>query len=140
MLAKQIDEFVFSGSKEKESEGDIKQQSSAISYTKTDKKKESENSSGIETEFVRHLKNRKKRLITNHSLGDKLKSVAWEHLHSAIRYAKQGDIDAAKLHSDIAGNALEEASYYLGNKDYSDLIFQIEQYFIDSQKDKKQEV
>ena len=46
----------------------------------------------------------------------------------------------AKLHADIAGHALEEAEHYLKDEEYSELVFEIEECFIKSKKEKEQEV
>ena len=46
----------------------------------------------------------------------------------------------AKLHADIAGHALEEAEHYLKDEECSELVFEIEECFIKSKKEKEQEV
>lgn len=96
--------------------------------------KKIENVSGIESEFAKHLKQRKSSSITQPHMGDKLKASAWEHIHSAIRFAKQGQVGKAKLHADIAGHALEEAGHYMNDEEYSELVYHIEHYFTESQK------
>ena len=68
-------------------------------------------------------------------MGDKLKKSAWEHVHSAIRYARQENMAMAKLHADIAGHALDEAAHFLKDEEYSELIFEIEESF-DKSKNK----
>ena len=88
---------------------------------------------GVESEFAKHLSQRKSSSITHSQMGDKLAKSAWEHVHTAIRYAKQGALDKAKINTDIAGHALEEAGHYLSDDEYADLIIKIEQYFKESQ-------
>ena len=56
-------------------------------------------------------------------MGGQLKKSAWEHVHKAIRYARQADVTMAKLHADIAGHALEEAEHYLKDEECSELVF-----------------
>jgi len=87
-----------------------------------------------ESEFAKHLKHRNTSSVNQPYLGEKLTASTWEHIHSAVRYARQGDADTAKLHTEIAGQALEEAGHYLNDKEYSELVLQIEHYFMDSQK------
>jgi hypothetical protein len=88
-----------------------------------------ENVTGVESEFVKYLQQRKPPTITQPHLGENLKASAWQHIHTAIRHAKNGDIDAAKLHINIAGTALEEAGDYMCQEDYSELVLAIEGYF-----------
>jgi len=92
-----------------------------------------ENVSGVESEFAGHLKQRQSSPVSQPYIAEKLTASTWEHIHSAIRYARQGDVDNAKLHTDIAGQALEEAGHFLNDTEYSELITQIEHYFTDSQ-------
>lgn len=93
-----------------------------------------ENLSGIESDFAKYLKQRKPVAITQPQLGDNLKSSAWQHIHTAIRHAKNGDIESAKLHTSIAGSALEEAGDYMSQEEYSALVLAIEDYFSDPLK------
>lgn len=96
-------------------------------------KKTTENVDGVESDFVKYLKHRKAGSVTQPHMGENLKSSAWEHIHSATRHAKNGAVDTAKLHASIAGTALEEAGNYMNNEEYSQLLFDIEKYFIESQ-------
>ena len=98
------------------------------------------NVSGVESEFAKHLKLSKSSAVSNSHMGDKLKESAWEHIHSAIRFAKQGKVDKAKVHADIAGHAIEEAGHYLNRDEYSVLVNRIEDYFTDSTKEQKKEM
>ncbi|MDH5181717.1 MAG: hypothetical protein OEY07_18800 [Gammaproteobacteria bacterium] len=98
------------------------------------KGEEIESDSRTENEFARHIAQRKFSSVSQPYIGDQLTARAWEHIHSAVRYAGLGDVDTAKLHVKIAGQALEEASHFLSEKDYSELIFQVERYFVDTHK------
>ena len=101
---------------------------------------EHKNVSGAESDFAKHLKLSKSSAVNHSYMGDKLKESAWEHIHSAIRFAKQGQVDKAKVHADIAGHAIEEAGHYLNHEEYSALVNRIEDYFTNSKKDKKKEM
>jgi len=100
-------------------------QNKAINYQDIKIKDDSDG----ESEFAKHLQQRKPPSVTQPLLGERLKLSAWEHIHSAIRHAKNGDTDTAKLHVTIAGTALEEAGDYLSHEDYSELVHEIEVYF-----------
>jgi hypothetical protein len=52
-------------------------------------------------------------------LGEKLKRSAWDHTHSAIRLAHQGDYASAKLHADLANNAVHELGHFMPEADFS---------------------
>ena len=93
-----------------------------------------ENDSHVESEFAKYLKQKKTSSVTQPHLGETLKSSAWEHIHKAIRHAKNGEVDTAKLHVTIAGTALEEAGDYMSHEDYTELVLQIEVYFSESFK------
>jgi len=144
MLEQQVDELALNMSK-KDMSANNSDETQPLTIEDTnntvnsiqDQTKAFEDTSGIETEFAKYLKERKHSLVTNPYIGNKLKESVWEHIHSTIRYARQGDVDTAKLHSKIAANALEESGHYLNNEDYSDLVFQIKNYFSEAQKDKE---
>jgi len=101
---------------------------------------EKENISGVESEFAKYLKQKKSSSASHPYLSEKLKATVWEHIHNTIRYAKQDNIATAKLHADIAGQALEEAAHYMSDEEYSNLIFQVEECFMISKKEKRKGV
>ena len=90
------------------------------------------NVSGIESDFSKHLKLRKSSAVSHSHMGDKLQESAWGHIHSAIRFAKQGQVDKAKVHADIAGHAIEEAGHYINHEEYSVFVNRVEDYFTNS--------
>jgi hypothetical protein len=51
-------------------------------------------------------------------MGDKLKDSTWSHIHSALLHARQGETSSAKLHADIANEALKEAAHYMSEEDH----------------------
>lgn len=51
-------------------------------------------------------------------LEQKLKTTAWDHTHSAIRYAHMGDYTCAKLHADLASSAIHELGHYMDEADF----------------------
>jgi hypothetical protein len=52
-------------------------------------------------------------------IGEKLKLSAWDHTQSTIRFAHQGDYANAKLHADLANNAIHELSHFMNAADFS---------------------
>ena len=55
-------------------------------------------------------------------MSEKLKACFWDHVHAAHRYARFGDGRTAKLHADIACNAMKSLSQYMPDDEYSDFI------------------
>ena len=53
-------------------------------------------------------------------MSERLKRCVWEHVHSAHRFARFGDAKTAKLHADIACNAMKSLSQYMPADDYHD--------------------
>ena len=51
-------------------------------------------------------------------MGERLKSSTWSHLHLASMEARRGDAVAAKVHADIANQALKEAAHYMSDDEY----------------------
>lgn len=70
-------------------------------------------------ELSAHLKNSHNYSGVSLNTGDKLMQSTWEHFHAAIRLARQGDVDAARLHVELTNNALKEAAHYLPEAVYS---------------------
>ena len=66
-----------------------------------------------------HLKDSHKYPGTSPGAGEKLMQSTWEHFHTSIRLARQGNVEAAKLHAELTKNALNEAAYYLPEQEYS---------------------
>ena len=81
-----------------------------------------------ETELAKHLKEMKSSTTIYQGLGDKLKESALEHISSAIRFARDGNIHHAKLHSSIASQSLEESRHYITDEKYLELVTEIEQH------------
>jgi len=137
ILHKQIDNLSSQvNSMNMESIDEVGLQSSEQSKEKTKISKDAkvENVTGVESEFAKHIQQRRPPSITQPQMGKNLKSSVWEHINTAIRHAKNGDIETAKLHTNIAGSALDEAGHYMSHDDYSELVLQIESYFTEHSK------
>jgi len=77
-------------------------------------------STGIHT-HLNHYKFKKSSSNCNPAIKEQLSKNTWEHIHKAIRYARQGKKTEAKLFGELANNALKEAAHYMSEDEY--LIF-----------------
>jgi hypothetical protein len=62
-------------------------------------------------------------------MGDKLKDSTWSHIHTALLHARQGEANTAKLHADIANEALKEAAHYMSKEDHKVLCENVAKAF-----------
>lgn len=51
--------------------------------------------------------------------GEKLMHSTWDHIHTSMRVARQGDVKTARLHVELASSALREAERYLSIEVFS---------------------
>ena len=56
----------------------------------------------------------------------KLQASVWEHLNTSLRLARQGEVQTAKFHADVANNALKEAARYMPEDEYAEFYGQVE--------------
>lgn len=61
----------------------------------------------------------------NVHMSEKLQLVVWDHVHSAHRLAMRADGDTAKLHADIACNAMKALSCYMPVDEYNKFFNEI---------------
>jgi hypothetical protein len=59
--------------------------------------------------------------------GDKLMHSTWEHIHASIRYARQGELKKARLHVQLANNAIKEAAHYVTEEVYVRFTREVEE-------------
>jgi len=71
----------------------------------------------------------KSKITPDPYMGDKLKDSAWSHIHAALLHARQGEAITAKLHADIANEALKEAAHYMSEEDYKVLCEEVAKAF-----------
>ena len=65
------------------------------------------------------------KITTDPYMGDKLKDSTWSHIHTALLHARQGEANTAKLHADIANEALKEAAHYMSGEDHKILCGEV---------------
>jgi hypothetical protein len=75
---------------------------------------------GFFKELSNWLKNRNSVPAVEPHIAEKLKASAEEHINKAISMAKQGKLEAAKLHADLAESAVRTAADYMSKDDYQD--------------------
>ena len=68
--------------------------------------------------LARHYKKSAGKTESAQYMGERLKSSTWSHLHVASMEARRGDAVAAKIHADIANQALKEAAHYMSDEEY----------------------
>ena len=59
-------------------------------------------------------------------MGDKLKESIWLHIHTALMQARNGEVVTAKMHADIANQALKEAAHFMNAEDYNVLCSEVD--------------
>lgn len=59
------------------------------------------------------------------SLGDTLKKSAWTHMHAALRLAKQGQLNSARIHANIANQAVKEVAHFMPEVEYEEFSTEI---------------
>ena len=65
--------------------------------------------------------------VVSREMSGELKKRTWEHIHSALRSARQGDAKVARLHADLANSAFGEAVHYLSGEDTAAFVTEIKQ-------------
>ena len=69
--------------------------------------------------------------------GEKLKISTLEHIHTALRYARQGETKTANIHADIASSALKEAAHYLSTQDYAAFVATVDVMLVTTEQNSK---
>jgi len=77
--------------------------------------------------LAHHFKKNKTVTVSNSCMSEKLKERTWEHVHSALRLARQGNQEQAQFHVDIATNALKELAHYISVDEFKCLSSEIEE-------------
>lgn len=73
---------------------------------------------GVSTNLSEYMKSHSQHTSSDSYVGDKLKASTWSHIHTAILKAREGDAKAARLHADIANQALKEAGHYMDDEEF----------------------
>ncbi|TNF37416.1 MAG: hypothetical protein EP315_02670 [Gammaproteobacteria bacterium] len=73
---------------------------------------------GFSTNLSEYLKSHPMHSDSDIYLGEKLRASTWSHIHTALLKARQGDVKAARVHADIANQAMKEAAHYLSEETF----------------------
>jgi len=83
--------------------------------------------SGTFSGLGRYFKSARTAVVLDPELSKKLKKSAWNHIHTAFRLARQGEARTAKLHLDIASQALKEAAHYMSREEHIAFTVEVEE-------------
>jgi hypothetical protein len=83
--------------------------------------------SGTLNGLGRYFKSYPTETVLDPELSEKLKKSAWNHIHTALRLARQGEARTAKLHLDIASQALKEAAHYMSREEHIAFTVEVEE-------------
>ena len=75
----------------------------------------------------RYFRSRRTESVVDPELSKKLKTSTWNHIHTALRLARQGEERTAKLHLDFASQALKEAAHYMSKEEYLAFTVEVEE-------------
>jgi hypothetical protein len=75
----------------------------------------------------RYFKSSRTEPVLDPELSEKLRNSTWHHIHTALRLARQGEAKTAKLHLDIASQALKEVAHYMSGEDYIAFTVEVEE-------------
>jgi hypothetical protein len=78
-------------------------------------------------ELGRYFKSSRTQPVLDPELSKKLQTSAWNHIHTALRLARQGEARTAKLHLDIASQALKEAAHYMSREEHLAFTVEVEE-------------
>jgi len=79
-------------------------------------------------ELAKYFKARTKGDEFHPPIREKLEHSVWEHIHSTIRCARQGDKTNAKMHLNIATAACKELAHYMDEDEYRAFVAHAEDY------------
>ena len=89
-------------------------------------------------ELSKYFKSRSNGADLHPPIREKLEHSVWDHIHAALRTARQGDKRNSKMHADIADTACKELAHYMDEESYLALIEDIELHLaalVPNQKD-----
>lgn len=75
-------------------------------------------------ELAKYFKEKNNKALFN-SVETKLEKSATDHMHEAIRYARQGDERSAHMHADIASSSCEELAHFISKEQYHEFVGQM---------------
>jgi len=75
--------------------------------------------------LTRYFKMSARKIESNQYMSDRLKASTWDHIHTALMQARNGGVTTARLHADIANQALKEAGHYMSEENYKEFFNEV---------------
>ncbi len=79
-------------------------------------------------DLSKHFREHRNESGLSSGIVEKLEHSTWQHINAAIRYAKKGEHQNAKIHADIANSACKELAHFMYEEQYKDFIVEIENH------------
>ncbi|MCW8909413.1 MAG: hypothetical protein OQK76_02215 [Gammaproteobacteria bacterium] len=76
--------------------------------------------------LANHYKVSASKYESSQYMGEKFKASIWLHIHTAFMQARSGQLTTAKVHADIASQALKEAIHYMSDEDFRAFYTEVE--------------
>ncbi|MCB1752095.1 MAG: hypothetical protein KDI74_10250 [Gammaproteobacteria bacterium] len=73
------------------------------------------------SDLSNHLHTNLSKTADSEHLGAKLKTSAWDHIHTSLRYVREGNAELARMHAGLANEALHQASHHMSDTEYVEL-------------------
>jgi len=74
-----------------------------------------------------YLQSRDRLTAVQPNLGEQMRASTWKHMVAAMRLAHKGDEKGAKVHAELANNAMKEASVYMTEEEYKAFAIEVEE-------------
>jgi len=69
------------------------------------------------------------KIASDQYMGERMKDSTWSHINTSLRKARKGETVNARLHAQIANDALKEAAHYMSAEDYQELCSDVAKAF-----------
>ena len=93
------------------------------------------NGAHFEGGLAKYFKDTVKGNEAHPGIEERLVTSAWDHVHAAVRAARNADETTAQMHVLIASNACRELARYLSESTYRELITDIENYIANTREE-----
>lgn len=84
------------------------------SYAQTTPNSSTDSYTGLSSYFHQHFPTSSQ----PRSLAETLRHSSWQHINMALNYARHGKREGARLHADLAQNAIQMVNQYMSNEEY----------------------
>ncbi len=81
---------------------------------------------GERGDLAKHLEADHAGAALHSEASDGLRKRTWEHIHTALRSARQGDATNARLHAELANAAFAEAAHYMSSEEFAEFAARVQ--------------